>query len=92
MDERANGDPVERIAHAYRDPLPEVYAAALEAGLAVPGFQIDVVREALRDLITEQLTEPTFPACVHCCRSHTHAQRRGVGARVCGGGGGGVCE
>jgi hypothetical protein len=62
MDERANGDPVERIAQAYRDPLPEVLAAALDAGVAVPGFQIDVVCEALRDLITEQLIEPTFPA------------------------------
>eukprot|EP01043_Picozoa_sp_COSAG02_P011542 COSAG02_NODE_426_length_22559_cov_5.439403_3_plen_114_part_00 len=62
MDERANGDPVERIAQAYREPLPEGLAAALEAGVAVPGFQIDVVCEALRDLITEQLIEPTFPA------------------------------
>ena len=84
MDERANGDPVERIAHAYREPLPEVYVAALEAGVAVPGFQIDGVCEALRDLITEQLTEPTFPACVHCCRSHTRARAGG------GGGGGGL--
>lgn len=61
MDERANGDPVDRIAQAYREPLPEVLMAALEAGVAVQGFKFDVVCEALRDLITEQLVEPTFP-------------------------------
>jgi hypothetical protein len=63
MDQRANGDPVERIAQAYRDPLPEVLEAVLEAGVrGATGFDVGVVLDALRDLITEQLVEPTFPA------------------------------
>ena len=63
MDQRANGDPVERIAQSYRELLPDVLKVALETGVdgTFGAFDVGLVLGALRDLITEQLTEAVFP-------------------------------
>ena len=63
-------DPIQRIALQYREPLPEALEAALEASLGQEGFDCAVVLEALRDLITEQLTVRSLTlhsiqACFH---------------------------
>jgi len=62
LDERANGDPIDRTDPRYREEVPEGLLMELQVALGVTEFDGDVLRAAMHDLLAEQLVEPNFPA------------------------------